>query len=70
MNETSPTFRDILYEKEDNGIVTVTLNRPERKNALSYLTSIELIQAAKTFDKDRFLKVMIVTGCKESNIFC
>ncbi len=62
-------FKDILYEPEENGIVTVTLNRPERKNAMSFLTAIELQWAAKNFDKDRKLKVMIITGCKESNIF-
>ena len=62
-------FKDIIYEPEENGIVTVTLNRPERKNAMSFNTALELKHAAKIFDKDRKLKVMIITGCKESNIF-
>ena len=62
-------FKDIIYEPEANGIVTVTLNRPERKNAMSFNTALELKHAAKIFDKDRNLKVMIITGCKESNIF-
>lgn len=62
-------FKDIIYEPEDNGIVTVTLNRPERKNAMSFLTALELKHAARNFDKDRSLKVMIVTGCEESDIF-
>ena len=28
-------FKEIVYRKEDNGIVTVTLNIPKRKNAIS-----------------------------------
>lgn len=28
-------FKEILYQKESNGIVTVTLNVPKRKNALA-----------------------------------
>ena len=35
-------FEDILYQKEDNGICTAVLNQPERRNAVSYLTFLEL----------------------------
>ena len=32
-------FQDILYEKEpETGIVTITFNQPQRKNALSLIT--------------------------------
>ncbi len=30
-------FKQIKYEKEENGILTVTLNWPSKKNALSPL---------------------------------
>jgi 2-(1,2-epoxy-1,2-dihydrophenyl)acetyl-CoA isomerase len=63
-------FKDILFEKEDNGIVTVTLNRPERKNALSPLTLLELWYAVDNAEKDKEIKVMILTGCEEANAFC
>ncbi|TXT65305.1 MAG: 3-hydroxypropionyl-coenzyme A dehydratase [Promethearchaeota archaeon] len=63
-------FRDIKYEKEENGILTVTLNRPERKNALSPLTLLELWYAADHAEKDHKVKVMILTGCEEANAFC
>lgn len=66
----SEDFKDILFEREDNGIVTVTLNRPERKNALSALTLLELWYAVDIADKDRDIKVMILTGSKEANAFC
>ncbi|MBD3213054.1 MAG: enoyl-CoA hydratase [Candidatus Lokiarchaeota archaeon] len=63
-------FRDILFEKEESGILTVTLNRPERKNALSPLTLLELWYAADHAEKDDEVKVMILTGCEEANAFC
>lgn len=61
-------FKDILFEKEENGIVTITLNRPERKNALSALTLLELWYALDIAEKDKQIKVMIFTG--SGNAFC
>lgn len=59
-------FRDIRYEKEsDTGIVTVTLNTPKRKNALTFYTFLELFWAVETMDRDEDAKVMIVTGAKD-----
>ena len=55
-------FQDIIYEKEDNGIVTVTLNIPERKNAMSQITFLELWYAIDAMEKDRSTKIMIITG--------
>ncbi len=63
-------FKDILFEKEKNGIVTVTLNRPERKNALSPLTLLELWYAVDHAEKDKEIKVMILTGNQQANAFC
>ncbi len=62
-------FKDVLYEKEESGILTVTLNRPEIKNALSPLTLLELWYAVDNAAKDSEVKVMILTGCKEANAF-
>ena len=58
-------FREILYQKEDNGIVTVTLNMPKRKNALSLYTYYELFWAAEAMEKDDTAGVMIITGAKD-----
>jgi 2-(1,2-epoxy-1,2-dihydrophenyl)acetyl-CoA isomerase len=63
-------FKDILYEKDEKGILTVTLNRPERKNALSPLTLLELRHAVDNAEKDDNVKVMILTGNQETNAFC
>lgn len=62
-------FKDILYEKEENGILTVTLNKPRIKNALSPLTLLELWYAVDHAAKDDQVGVMILTGCKEADAF-
>jgi enoyl-CoA hydratase/carnithine racemase len=59
-------FKDILYAKEDaTGIVTVTLNTPRRKNAMSQLTFLELWWAVDIMEKDDAAQVMIITGAKD-----
>ncbi len=63
-------FKDILYKKEESGILTITLNRPERKNALSPLTLLELWYAVDHAEKDKDVQVMIITGSEEANAFC
>ena len=59
-------FTDILYEKDEKtGIVTVTLNTPKRKNALSPITFYELYCAAEEMEKDETAMAMIITGAKD-----
>ncbi len=58
-------FQDIRYDREDNGIVTVTLNVPKRKNALSAYTCLELWWAVDAMEKDDRAKVMILTGARD-----
>lgn len=62
-------FKDILYEKEDNGICTITFNRPERRNAISKLTFVEIEAVLDDMKQDKQAKVLIITGCKEANAF-
>ncbi|MHA1268308.1 MAG: enoyl-CoA hydratase/isomerase family protein [Candidatus Helarchaeota archaeon] len=59
-------FNDIIYEKDDNGIVTVTLNIPSRKNAMSPVTFLELWYALDIMGKDRSARVMIITGAGDA----
>ena len=54
-------FETIKYEKED-GFVLVTLNRPERLNALNVKMWNELDQAMAMFAADMESKVIIYTG--------
>ncbi len=59
-------FRDIVYEKEaETGIVTVTLNTPKRKNALSFISFLELFYAVEEMEKDDTARAMIITGARD-----
>ncbi|MFX1354098.1 MAG: enoyl-CoA hydratase/isomerase family protein [Promethearchaeota archaeon] len=62
-------FSQIKYAKEENGILTVTLNWPAKKNALSPLGLLELWYAVDHAEKDKEVKVMILTGCEEARAF-
>ena len=59
-------FSDISYQLDSDGIVTVSMNTPERKNALSGLTALELYWAAKHFREDDSALAMILTGAPDS----
>jgi enoyl-CoA hydratase len=55
------SFQDLIYEV-DQGIATVTLNRPTRLNALSPNLETELHRAFDEADADRAVRVIILTG--------
>lgn len=55
---------NILTEKE-NGLAIVTINRPEKLNALNRATILELHEAFKALDEDKAIKAIIVTGSGE-----
>ena len=54
-------YENILSKKE-NGITTITINRPSKLNALNTATIKELHIAFKTADEDRAVRVIIITG--------
>jgi len=60
-------FDEILYEVQD-GICTVTLNRPERLNAVTARMIDELIAAFDQADADDSVRAVIVTGAGRA--FC
>jgi 2-(1,2-epoxy-1,2-dihydrophenyl)acetyl-CoA isomerase len=62
-------FEDIIYVKEENGICIITFNRPERRNALSYVTFLEMRAALEDMEKDKNTRVLIMTGSPEGNAF-
>lgn len=58
-------FKYVRYEKDDvTGIVQVTLNRPEIKNALSVLLLLGLNAAVDTVAQDETATALILTGAK------
>ncbi len=64
----SPTFETILYDVED-GIATITMNRPDRMNAFTPQMMLDMIAAFDATDADDAVKVVIVTGAGE-RAFC
>ena len=62
-------IQDIIYEKEENGICTITFNRPERRNALSYVTFLEIRTVLDDMEKDKNTRVLIMTGSPEGRAF-
>src|SRR5712692_562731 len=60
-------FRYLLVQQE-NQICRVTLNRPERLNALNVRIGVELLQALEDCDRSPDVRVVILTGAGRA--FC
>ena len=60
-------YEAINYEVEDN-ILTITLNRPEKLNALNGTMSSEILNALDRADSDDNVKAIIFTG--KGRAFC
>jgi enoyl-CoA hydratase/carnithine racemase len=61
------SFETLLLEKNE-GIAVLTLNRPERMNALNPKMSEELAQALQEVNQDDEARVLVVTGAGKA--FC
>ena len=57
-------YENILVQQE-NGLGTITINRPKKLNALNKATIAELHLAFDTLNKDANTKVIIITGSGE-----
>jgi len=56
----------VQFEK-NNGLAIVRLNRPEKRNAMSFALLQELIHVAEKIRKDRSIRCVILTG--EAQVF-
>jgi len=54
-------YNNILSET-NNGVVTITINRTNKLNALNIETIDELHHALNVSDKDKAIKVIVITG--------
>jgi enoyl-CoA hydratase len=70
MNHTTNTTTDfvLLHYAEDGPIARITLDRPEKRNALSIALSDELIRAIERVQESTALKVLVIQGAGET--FC
>jgi 2-(1,2-epoxy-1,2-dihydrophenyl)acetyl-CoA isomerase len=64
---TQATYETILFEV-NNGIATLTLNRPEVFNAFNEQQSFDVMDALKKTEKDKSIRVLILTGAGKA--FC
>jgi len=62
-----PTFETLLYDVDD-GIATITLNRPDKLNAFTTQMMTDMIAAFDATDADDDVRVVIVTGAGRA--FC
>ncbi len=62
-------FEDILYEKEENGICTAIISKPEIRNAVTPITFLEIYRVLEDMEKDKNAKVLIITGDPKGNAF-
>jgi len=57
-------FKNILVSDE-NGLATITINRPNKLNALNKETIEELSDAFEDLEEDKAVKVIVITGSGE-----
>jgi enoyl-CoA hydratase len=55
------SYKTILLEKE-GGVCILTLNRPDRLNAISYDLAMEMEQVTAEIDEDGEARVLVITG--------
>ncbi|MBN2061762.1 MAG: enoyl-CoA hydratase/isomerase family protein [Deltaproteobacteria bacterium] len=61
------SYEDILYEKKD-AVAKITLNRPEKLNAITGVMFKEIIQALDDAEQDDVIRVVVLTG--KGRAFC
>src|SRR5687768_18560253 len=57
-----------LYEKDEHGIATITLNRPKRLNALTFEVYRELTDTFAALRDEADVRVVVITGAGRA--FC
>src|SRR5439155_23600550 len=57
-----PVVTDHLLETFDNGIATLTMNRPEARNAMSADMTDKLHEALPRLASDRKVRCVVLTG--------
>ena len=63
----SMKYETVLYEKKDK-VAVITLNRPERLNALNLQMNLELVDALETAKDDNEVRTIVITGAGRA--FC
>jgi naphthoate synthase len=67
--QTIKSYQDIKFEKTEDGVAKITINRPEVRNAFRPQTVLELKEAFEISREDSSIGVVILTG-EGPNAFC
>jgi len=67
-DRSAPSFETVGYDLADNGVLTLTLNRPEALNAFNRTMKDELLAAFKEAARDPAVRVVVLTGAGRA--FC
>jgi len=59
---------ETIFLKKEAGITTLTLNRPEKYNAINQLMTYELLDALTAISNDKDNRVLVITGAGKA--FC
>jgi enoyl-CoA hydratase/carnithine racemase len=62
-------LQDVLFDIAGSGVATVTLNRPERKNALSIAAAEALHRIWQEVDDNPSIRVLVITS-HDCGVFC
>ncbi len=62
------TYQYLITEQGDDGIVVITINDPEAKNAVNWAMNKEMMAECRRIEEDSKARVVIVTG--SGSIFC
>jgi len=63
-----PDYEQVLYEVDGDGVALVTLNRPEKLNAMTARMGAELADAMAEADADDTVRAVVMTGAGRA--FC
>lgn len=66
---TVKEFQDIRFEKTEDGIAKITINRPEVRNAFRPLTVVEMLEAFDLAHEDASVGVVVLAG-EGGEAFC
>jgi enoyl-CoA hydratase len=58
----SSHFKDILFERRDNGVLWITLNRPDKFNAADAAMHQAFVDLWPMVDRDPEVRVAVITG--------
>lgn len=64
----APEFQTLQVERSADGIIVLTLDRPDRANAMTPVMFDELLAFTRSLEKDREARVVILAGA--GTVFC